>query len=271
MTGIWVMSDLHVNTAPFELPPTPVDADVLVVAGDVGEGWHQSLRWLFRAARRGLPVVFVPGNHEWYGYDLLDDRREELAHLGVHLLEPHSPVEIASVRFIGGTLWTDYAIEGDSAAALWWAKTSYPDFWNIDVGMRRLRPTDLLDAHRLQLAGIEADLAQEFDGSTIVVTHHAPHPGSLVEGFSRESAGSYASDLTHLIQRYKPTLWVHGHVHQSFDYVVEGDDASTRVVCNPRGYAPTRSDGSRAGNPNFLTDLVVEVDDPELCDTPRFR
>jgi hypothetical protein len=30
------------------------------------------------------------------------------------------------------------------------------------------------------------------------------------------------------------SLWIHGHTHESFDYVVN----STRVVCNPRGYAP---------------------------------
>jgi hypothetical protein len=30
------------------------------------------------------------------------------------------------------------------------------------------------------------------------------------------------------------SLWTHGHTHESFDYVVNG----TRVVCNPRGYAP---------------------------------
>ena len=39
-------------------------------------------------------------------------------------------------------------------------------------------------------------------------------------------------------------LWIHGHTHDSFDYVVNG----TRVVCNPRGIraemASTRMLGS---------------------------
>jgi len=30
------------------------------------------------------------------------------------------------------------------------------------------------------------------------------------------------------------SLWIHGQTPESFDYVVN----STRVVCNPRGYAP---------------------------------
>jgi hypothetical protein len=44
-------------------------------------------------------------------------------------------------------------------------------------------------------------------------------------------------------------LWIHGHTHESFDYVVNG----TRVVCNPRGYAP------RDLNPAFDPGLTVDV------------
>jgi Icc-related predicted phosphoesterase len=44
-------------------------------------------------------------------------------------------------------------------------------------------------------------------------------------------------------------LWVHGHMHESYDYEVYG----SRVVCNPRGYAPN------ALNPDFKPDLVMEI------------
>ena len=29
-----------------------------------------------------------------------------------------------------------------------------------------------------------------------------------------------------------PSLWIHGHIHESFDY----DVGNCRVLCNPRGY-----------------------------------
>ena len=32
----------------------------------------------------------------------------------------------------------------------------------------------------------------------------------------------------------RAALWIHGHMHESFDYEIYG----TQVVCNPRGYAP---------------------------------
>lgn len=253
MTGLWVLSDLHINAGGFDLPPTPAGAEVLVVAGDVGEGWHQAVSWLQAASRRSLPIVFVAGNHELFGHDFFDTHPEELDRIGVHLLEPTTSIEIDGTRFVGGTLWTDFAVAGDQAAGMWWSKGSYPDYWNIDVGMRRLRPADLLEAHRKQLAAMEVELSTEFDGPTVVVTHHAPHPQSLRGGvISGPADGSWGSDLSAVIERYQPALWVHGHVHESRDYTI----GETRIVCNPRGYGP-------AGNPVFRGDLVIDVERPE--------
>jgi Icc-related predicted phosphoesterase len=80
------------------------------------------------------------------------------------------------------------------------------------------------------------------------VTHHAPHPGSLHPRYANDLiSAAYVSDLTPLIESGKPALWVHGHVHASFDYRV-GD---TRVICNPNGYG--------GENAAFDPALVVEV------------
>ena len=44
--------------------------------------------------------------------------------------------------------------------------------------------------------------------------------------------GAYCSDLDQMILDLKPDVWVHGHVHTSHDYQIDG----TRVLCNPQGY-----------------------------------
>ena len=44
-------------------------------------------------------------------------------------------------------------------------------------------------------------------------------------------------------------LWIHGHTHESFDYEI----GKTRVICNPRGYAPIEI------NKEFKPDFNVEV------------
>jgi Icc-related predicted phosphoesterase len=59
--------------------------------------------------------------------------------------------------------------------------------------------------------------------------------------------GAFASNLEALILATQPTLFVHGHVHNSSDYRV----GATRILCNPHGY------GSE--NPAFDGALVVEI------------
>ncbi|MCY1376215.1 hypothetical protein D9M69_636870 [compost metagenome] len=46
-------------------------------------------------------------------------------------------------------------------------------------------------------------------------------------------------------------LWVHGHTHDSFDYMLHG----TRVACNPRGYAKNGVNE----NPLFGSNSVVQI------------
>jgi len=60
---------------------------------------------------------------------------------------------------------------------------------------------------------------------------------------------AFASSLEMMMDGERAALWVHGHMHDSFDYEIYG----TRVVCNPRGYAP------RDLNPDFRANLVVEI------------
>lgn len=58
---------------------------------------------------------------------------------------------------------------------------------------------------------------------------------------------SFVSDLSDLLELYRLALWIHGHMRDSFDYVVGG----TRVIANPRGY--------HNENAGFELGLVVEV------------
>ena len=115
---IHVFSDIHIrahrNHPIHPIPIRPLQgADAVVCAGDVGEGLLASLRWL-RAAMPDGPIVFVPGNHEYYGgwhpEDLRVGRRVA-SDLGVTLLDEETAI-LGGVRFVGATLWTDYALDG---------------------------------------------------------------------------------------------------------------------------------------------------------------
>ena len=84
-----------------------------------------------------------------------------------------------------------------------------------------------------------------------IVTHHAPHPNSIPPRYATDLLSAcYASDLTRLMGR--AGLWIHGHMHYSVDYEVNG----TRIVANPRGY-PHKNGGMENGN--FNPTFIVEI------------
>jgi hypothetical protein len=69
---------------------------------------------------------------------------------------------------------------------------------------------------------------------------------------------AFVSDLTPLVEQ--ADRWIHGHIHDSFDYRV----GKCRVVANPRGYALNRLSAESPEqieweNPAFDPWLVVEV------------
>jgi len=102
------------------------------------------------------------------------------------------------------------------------------------------------------VAWLDKRFAEPFDGPTVVVTHLAPSRGSIAEKFVGSPINAaFVSDLEARIERWQPALWLHGHVHDSFDYRV----GKTRVVANPRGYAKGGVNENRYFDPR----LILEV------------
>jgi hypothetical protein len=112
-----------------------------------------------------------------------------------------------------------------------------------------LEPILVREIHFKRARWLAQRLAEPFAGSTVVVTHHLPHRQSIHPKYAGTRFNPcFASDLDHLV-RAPVVLWVHGHTHESLDYVVNG----TRVVCNPRGYFPSDP------NPSFDPLGMVEL------------
>lgn len=253
---IRVLSDIHLNHGAFD--PPPAGADVVVLAGDIGRG-AQGVEWANQAfPDPATPVVYVPGNHEFYYQEIHAtlEAMHEAAAGHVYVLDDRS-VEIEGVRFLGATLWTDFDLYGPAGgvAARLLARKRMPDFACVRIGARAFTPLDSALLHNASRNWMEAMFAEDADTTrTVVVTHHAPSEQSIA---ARYRAGpqsalnpAFASNLDALLGR--PALWVHGHTHDSFDYrAVEGDGA--RVVCNPRGYYDEEL------NPDFDPRLLVEL------------
>jgi len=251
---LWLLSDLHldVNRAhPFALPDPRPNHDVVVIAGDVQAGMAEAVAWIARQNLNERPVIYVGGNHEFYGHDRLEGYLNGLEvaerHPNIHILERRS-LAIGNVVFAGCTLWTDYELFGDADRAMAHAATGLNDHRLIRHRGRVWMPSDAAAEHQEARAFIQRQLDRRGDRKAVVVTHHAPSLKSAAPRWRLDLlTAAFASDCE--LQVAEATLWVHGHMHAPADYRL-GD---CRVVCNPRGYV---GQGETVG---FNPQLVVEV------------
>jgi Icc-related predicted phosphoesterase len=258
---LWILSDLHIEQSLWDLPEERPDHDVLVAAGDIHFA-VDGVRWLAERSE-GKPVIYVPGNHEWYAYKrrlIIEEElpaARKLAHeLGVHFLWDDD-VTIDGVRFLGTSLWTDYALYGEIADAMAYAKEEMSDHYVI-FPRRDIKPLDPGEARNWHLKSrvwLSEKLQARVPGKTVVVTHHLPHPNSIAAQYVGDRlTPAFCSDLSEIVEGSNAALWIHGHTHSSCDYMA----GATRVVCNPKGYGP-RSVHGRIQNEAFNERLVIEI------------
>jgi len=243
-----VLSDLHTEFADFSPPET--DADVVILAGDIGVGLG-GIEWVARRFPKA-PLIYVPGNHEFYDHDIgLTGELKAAAPANTHVLN-NDTLLLDGVRYIGCTLWTDFKLHGEGEARFTrqLAKELIEDFASIKNGKRRFTPEDSVEIHEASKVWLVGELERDFDGPTVVVTHHLPAATSVAKRYANDPLNPvFASRLENVIEKYRPELWIHGHTHVPCDYEL----FDTRIVCNPRGY-PGENRRSE-----FRDDLVVSI------------
>ncbi len=254
---LWAFSDTHfcngLSALRGLMPAGIPDADVAVIAGDLIEGDPaDAVSLLDDLIAPLMPVVFVLGNHEFYNHGCTmvvnrgrAARAAERTDGRVHVLDD-GVVDIGGLRFIWSTLWTDLEIMGSDPASMAYASRAVAESLDRQIvhdGDEPWTPSLARQQHLQSRAWLDEELGKS-NLPTIVVTHHAPHRGSIADRFARDWAtAGYASDLSELIERHRPPLWIHGHMHESFDYVV----GETRIVCNPKGYGRENAAGFDPG------------------------
>lgn len=271
---IHVLSDLHIEFSDYEPDEMlkrgtvkQFDFDVLVLAGDIGQHTHglEWARWLNVMFYGSVPIIYVPGNHEFYGAELHGIRRQlqiqaaeaQLQGNPIYVLD-NDDLEIDGVRFLGSTLWSDYQLFGsgaEMASAMNQARLYLMDHQHIRCSPEdRFSTSQALALHNESVAWLTGELAKPYDGKTVVVTHHLPSQRSVAERFKNQPlSAAFASNLDSLVE--KADLWIHGHTHDNFDYQM----GKCRVVCNPRGYVRDTYEGPKVENKNFNPTFVVEV------------
>lgn len=227
------------------------EADVLVLAGDIINANDHQINCLINDLKDvKIPILYVPGNHEYWHSDRTTAETllwERLKDTNItHFDKSYKIIKIGNeeVMFIGCTLWSP--IIGPFAANL--AETT-PDFrlvkgvsvdsWNrsfegdLDFLERTIRHPDYTTMKK------------------VVITHHLPSFKSVPDRYKDHLLNCiFASNSDYLMEELcSPDLWIHGHTHDSKDYNID----ETRVVCNPRGHS------GRDRNPNYDNQLIIEI------------
>ena len=255
---IQYVSDLHLEFEPIELVNKD-STDLLILAGDIitTRNINQYDYFFDNCSRNWKHVVYIAGNHEFYRGDLEETHdvlREYTSKWDNIYYLNNDGVNLPECEILGATLWTD--CNGNDPITKMTIAGGMNDYRLISLKSKKhwkIWPEDTMALHRETKSCLKYffEYAEEQGKQTIVVTHHAPsrqstHP-KYVEDYHMN--GGYSSNLTPLILDYQPKLWIHGHTHNSFDYMV----GNTRVLCNPRGYVS----GGVAENSEF--DLNKEV------------
>lgn len=263
---IALFSDLHRESGlSLWSPPDSVEAaDLVILAGDISEH-TRGLTWASNAFPM-MPVVYVCGNHEYYGahLGLLDEMRRTARLLGVHFLERDTLIlERYGVRVLGCTLWSAFDLYGScapQAESMRAARQNINDYWLIYAsGGKHLEPRDTARLHRKSVDWLHAELSKPFAGKTVLVTHFAPHRRCVAPQHEGDTLTPYfVSDLSSLMEKHRIDVWCHGHTHTNTDFVAEG---GCRVISNQLGYAGERSRtyGGITTDTGFRNELLIEL------------
>lgn len=247
---IRVVSDLHLEFGAYEIDGTGID--LLILAGDTHLG-ENGILWALERFRN-IPVLYILGNHEYYRNTypkLIGKLRRLTENTNVCLLEKDSVV-FENITFHGATLWTNFELFGNPGIAGYVCQQRMNDYRLItkEPAYSRLISKDTAIIHYSSINWLGESLSKSTSGKNVVITHHAPSIKSIPEKFRTDYiSAAYASNLEDFIVKHQPDLWIHGHMHESSDYIL----GKTRVIANPKGYPDDP-------NPLFNPHLTIEIE-----------
>lgn len=257
-------SDLHLEFAEFDIP-RPVDGahedvDAILIAGDTDvKARHIDFaKSVWDIWQR--PILMIDGNHEPYGakriqklWEIEDERLDAARQDGadIEIMRGTQRI-IGDTRVIGATLWTDMRLYPDRVAgAQIQVGKEMNDYKKISFHekgrgiYRKLAPRDTQAMHASDKAKIFGHLAEPFEGSTVVMSHHLPVRQMIspkrVEQMDLVTA-AYASDLAHEICRYPIDAWICGHSHDCVEAMIDGPEKPIKFLRNIRGYPGQETD-----------------------------
>lgn len=263
---IGIHSDLHTEHSLCEISNLS-ELDLLVLAGDIGN--LQTVNILFKKIRekaQNLPILYVLGNHEFYGLHYpgaKEDYRAICKKHNVTLLD-NEVYQVGDTVFLGTTLWTNFDLAEKQSESMNWAKYHISDFSEIfnklgDNPSPFLTPEAMLMEFQVAHEFLLSELKKAKEGAlkTVVVSHFLPAFELVSKQFMLRPGGLmrsayWASDLYELFPFVD--YWIYGHSHTNIE--TQAITAETEFLCNQRGYSRIFNKSESNG---YQHDYIVSI------------
>jgi predicted phosphodiesterase len=259
---IHLLSDLHTEFRDRELKWMKKLArpciDLAILAGDIAN-WRDrdSVKLLFQEiSKLGKEVLYIPGNHEFYGTSPTDAIRlvNEIKDEGGcpdNLTVQTAPFAVYNFgdkkkqRVIGGTMWfgkgevSNFA-SPDTGLMVKSGKQFSDFYWIKDLAPWVYEQNDFF-----------THMAESTIGpGDIVVTHHLPSYVCVDDEYRPfvSTNAFFVHEMGDVIEDRKPSFWMHGHTHSPVDHTL----GSTRILANPYGYPGEHARSGRTYKPLVL-------------------
>jgi Icc-related predicted phosphoesterase len=241
-------SDLHLefpeNNHFLGKHPLEPAGDVLLLAGDILPFALHGKPYAFidYVADHFDAVYWIPGNHEYYGFDLGEVADPLLIKIRSNVfLVNNQVIPLEKVNLVCSTLWSHISPPNE-----WDIQQCISDFSAIRFKGRRFTAAHFNQLHERDYSFIKRSLTAHPSATNIVMTHHVPtlvnYPSQYKGSFINEA---FATELHDFIATSNAAYWIYGHHHTNTPVFKIGN---TSMLTNQLGYVRDNEHGMFRGN-----------------------
>lgn len=224
---------------------------ILIMAGDICPFVEQTRMKCFldEVCKRFKKILYVFGNHEYYGSEYGNNVINNFLKTYKNLIALDDSIHEENGNvFIGTTLWTKFT----KVELMMECARRIGDYRAIKYKQGILTPIDTANFHDRHINFLTKALNDTKGKKQIVITHHVPSEQSSHPMYRNSVINeAFFTNLEKFILKHQPSLWIHGHMHTSSDYMID----KTRIICNPYGYKNSISHENEKG---YISNLLID-------------
>lgn len=223
------------------------EGEILLLAGDILPFAlnHHDFTFFDFVADNFEAVYWVPGNHEYYGYDIgkISNPLYETIRSNVFLVN-NQTIVYKHVNIICSTLWSHISAENKSAV-----QKQLSDFSAISFNDNPFLPKHFNMLHQTDLSFIKSEVNKRSTLKNVVLSHHVPTFFNYPSKYKRSPLNeAFAVELYDFIDQSNISHWLYGHHHCNIPAFEIGN---TTMLTNQLGYVRQYEHGSYKKNAVF--------------------